>query len=118
VSGSATCPSASARTASSLLHDEDAGAGAAGHLDEAEAALSNTIRELETYGERYAEPLVLEAEAVVGHARGDDAERLAALLGRRVSLATEQGARGVTPRVAATADRLGLAVGTGTDLGT
>lgn len=38
--------------------------------------------------------------------------------GRGVTLAVEQGARGVARRVAATADRLGVALDVGVDLGT
>jgi DNA-binding SARP family transcriptional activator len=87
-----------------------AGLAAAGRVEEAEAALATTYRELEIHGERYAEPLVLEADARVRVARGDDPAEAAALVARAAALATEQGAHAVAGRVAATALRLGVPV--------
>jgi DNA-binding SARP family transcriptional activator len=85
-----------------------AGLVEAGRLDAAAEALVEAQRELATTRERFAEPLVLEAEARLRHARGDDPAEVAALLDRARLLATEQGARAVAARIAATADRLGL----------
>jgi hypothetical protein len=71
-------------------------------------AVAAAYRELETYGERFAEPLVLEADARMRHARGDDPAEVAAVLAHAIALAGEQGAHGIAGRVAATAQRLGL----------
>ncbi|HEX6166989.1 MAG TPA: BTAD domain-containing putative transcriptional regulator [Acidimicrobiales bacterium] len=79
-----------------------------GRLDDAAAALADARSELDIYGERYGEPLVIEAEARFRHARGDDPAAVAARLAEGVALATTQGAHAVARRVAATAARLGL----------
>jgi DNA-binding SARP family transcriptional activator len=82
----------------------------AGRLDEAAGALATAYRELETYGDRYAEPLVLEADARLRLARGDEPAKAADLLARAIGLAAEGGAHGIERRVAATAVRLGVDV--------
>jgi DNA-binding SARP family transcriptional activator len=82
----------------------------AGRLGDAAEAVAAARRELDTYRERFAEPLVLEADARLRHARGDDPSEVVGLLSRAVDLATAQGAHAVARRVAATADRLGVAV--------
>ena len=51
---------------------------------------------------------MIEADARLRHARGEDPDAVAALFGRAVALATEQGAHAVASRVAATAARLGV----------
>jgi DNA-binding SARP family transcriptional activator/tetratricopeptide (TPR) repeat protein len=85
-----------------------AGLAAAGTLDAAAEALADTYRELEAFHERFAEPIVLEADALVSHARGEDPSEVSALLARAVALATQQGSHAIARRVAATADRLGV----------
>jgi tetratricopeptide (TPR) repeat protein len=84
-----------------------AGLVEAGRLDEADGALAEAAHELATFGERYGEPLVLEAEARLRSARGDGSAA-AGLLVQAVDLATAQGAHAVARRVAATARRLGV----------
>ena len=90
-----------------------AGLAAAGRVAEAAEALAATERELATYGERYAEPLVAEARALVARSRGDDPAAVAATLAGGRELAARQGAHAVARRLAATADRLGLGVSSG-----
>ena len=85
-----------------------AGLAASGRIEAAVAAVAAAYGELETYGERFAEPLVLEADARMRHARGDDPAEVAAVLAHAIALAGEQGAHGIAGRVAATAQRLGL----------
>ncbi len=85
-----------------------AGLTEAGRLDEAAEAVVAARSELETYGERFGEPLVLEADARLRIARGDDPAEAGALLADAVDLATTQGSHAVARRVAATADRLGV----------
>jgi len=85
-----------------------AGLAAAGRVEAAVDAVAAAYRELETYGERFAEPLVLEADARTRHARGDDPAEVAAVLAHALALAGEQGSHGVAGRVAATVQRLGL----------
>lgn len=85
-----------------------AGLTEAGRLDEAAEAVVAARHELETYGERFGEPLVLEADARLRIARGDDPAGAATLLAEAVDLATTQGAHAVARRVAATATRLGV----------
>ena len=80
----------------------------AGRVDAAADAVGAAYRELETYGERFAEPLVLEADARYRHAAGDG-DAAADLLGRAVAMATVQGSHGIARRLAATADHLGIA---------
>jgi DNA-binding SARP family transcriptional activator len=91
-----------------FLASRAAGLIAAGRLDDAAAALTDARSELDIYGERYTEPLVIEAEARFRHARGDDPADVAARLAEGVALATRQGAHAVARRVAATGRRLGL----------
>jgi hypothetical protein len=85
-----------------------AGLAAAGRVEAAVDAVAAAYRELETYGERFAEPLVLEADARMRHARGDDPAAVAAVLAHALALAGEQGSHGIAARVVATAQRLGL----------
>ena len=85
-----------------------AGLAAAGQVDTAVDAVSTAYRELEAYGERFAEPLVLEADAHMCHARGDDPAEVAGVLARAIALANEQGSHAIARRVAATAQRLGV----------
>ncbi|HKY67113.1 MAG TPA: hypothetical protein VJM49_12115, partial [Acidimicrobiales bacterium] len=85
-----------------------AGLVAAGRLDEAAAALVDAEVELEQYRERFAAPLVVEAEARLRHARGDDPAEVAATFARAHDLAVEQGATAVAARVVAVAQRLGV----------
>jgi DNA-binding SARP family transcriptional activator len=84
------------------------GLTATGRLDDAAAALADARSELDIYGERYTEPLVIEAEAHFRHARGDDPAEVTARLAEGAALASSQGAHAVARRVAATATRLGL----------
>jgi DNA-binding SARP family transcriptional activator len=86
-----------------------AGLTEAGRLDEAGPALAAAYHELERYGERFGEPLVLEADARLRLARGDH-DGAVALFGQAVELATAQGARAVARRVATTARRRGIEV--------
>jgi tetratricopeptide (TPR) repeat protein len=81
----------------------------AGRLAAAAEALAEAERELDDHGERFTEPLIIEADARLRLARGDDPGEVAATFGRARALALEQGARGVAGRVAATAARLGVA---------
>jgi DNA-binding SARP family transcriptional activator/tetratricopeptide (TPR) repeat protein len=85
-----------------------AGLTEVGRLDAAAEAVARTRRELEVYGERFAEALVLEADARLRLARGDDPSEATDLLARAVALATAQGSHAIARRVAATADRLGV----------
>jgi DNA-binding SARP family transcriptional activator len=84
------------------------GLAAAGRVDAAPDAVVAAYRELETYGERFAEPLVLEADASMRHARGDDPAEVAGVFAAAIALAGEQGSHGIARRVTATARRLGL----------
>ena len=66
-------------------------------------AVTSAYKELETYGERFAEPLVLEADARFRHAAGEpEAEDL---LARATERASAGGARAIAC-VQATAERL------------
>jgi tetratricopeptide (TPR) repeat protein len=85
-----------------------AGLVEAGRLDEAAEALVEAEAEIDACGERFAQPLVLEADARLRHARGEDPDAVAALFGRAEALATEQGGHAVAARIAATAARLGV----------
>ncbi|HEX5945637.1 MAG TPA: BTAD domain-containing putative transcriptional regulator [Acidimicrobiales bacterium] len=87
------------------------GLAAAGRHDDAAAAVDDARREVEVYGERFGEPLVIEADARVRLARGDDPAEAVGLLGAAVDLATRQGALAVARRVATVASRLGIDVG-------
>jgi hypothetical protein len=85
-----------------------AGLAAAGRIDASVDALAAAYRELEAYGERFAEPLVLEADASVRHARGDDPAEVAGVMAAATALAAEQGSHAIARRIAATAQRLGV----------
>jgi hypothetical protein len=87
------------------------GLAAAGRLDEAARTVTEARREVEVHGERFGEPLVIEADARVRLARGDDPAVSRALLRDAVELATRQGAHAVARRVATAAAGLGLAPG-------
>jgi hypothetical protein len=78
-----------------------------GRLDAARDAVAAAYKELETYGERFAEPLVLEADARARMAAGDEGAA-ADLLSRAAALATAQGAHGIARRVYAAAEHLGI----------
>jgi hypothetical protein len=84
------------------------GLAAAGRLDEAAGAVADARREVEVHGERFGEPLVLEADARVRLAGDGDRVGAATLLGAAVDLAHRQGAHAVARRVAATAARLAV----------
>lgn len=79
----------------------------AGRLDEATASLEVAQRELATYGERYAEPVLLLADAVVRHTRHDPPADVAEVLSRAADVATAQGGHAVARRARSTAERLG-----------
>jgi DNA-binding SARP family transcriptional activator/tetratricopeptide (TPR) repeat protein len=79
----------------------------AGRLEAATASLAEARRELATYQERYAEPTLLLAEAVLRHARGDDPAAVAEAFSQAADLATAQGARAISARVRNTASGLG-----------
>jgi hypothetical protein len=95
-----------------FLATRTAGLASAGRVEDAAASAADARRELDTYREMWAEPLVIEAEALVAHARGDDPAVVADLLRRAVAVATGQGALGVARRVGSTAERLGADVAT------
>jgi DNA-binding SARP family transcriptional activator len=82
----------------------------AGRLEEAAASLEDGRRELETYNERYAEPTLLLADAVLRHARGDDAADVTKVLSEAAGLAGGQGGHAIVARIRATAARLGIPV--------
>jgi DNA-binding SARP family transcriptional activator len=82
-----------------------------GRLDEAAEALAAARHEIDSVGERFGEPLVIEAEARLRQAQGADTAEVGALLARAVDLANVQGAYAVARRVAKTAERLGVPVG-------
>jgi DNA-binding SARP family transcriptional activator len=82
----------------------------AGRLEEAAAALDAGRRELTTYKERYAEPTLLLADAVVRHARGDEPAEVAKVLAEAAGVAGTQGGHAMAARIRATAERLGYSV--------
>jgi len=79
----------------------------AGRLEEATGALDDGRRELETYKERYAEPTLLLADAILRHARGDEPAEVAKVLADAAGAAGAQGGHAMAARVRATAERLG-----------
>ena len=81
-----------------------------GRVDDAARLVGNARTELDTYGERWNEPVVLLAEAVVAAARGDR-DGAGACLARAADVATGQGAHTVAARAAAVAADLGLEIG-------
>jgi DNA-binding SARP family transcriptional activator len=88
-----------------------AGLVAAGRIDAAVDAVAAAYRELEVYGERFAEPLVLEADASLRHARGDDPAEVTGVMAAAIALAAEQGSHAIALRIAATAQHLGVSTG-------
>jgi DNA-binding SARP family transcriptional activator len=82
-------------------------AAGAGCLDEAESAIATARETLERLGERWNEPVVLRAEAVVAAARGDR-EAAAARLAEAVAVATAQGAHGLARLAERVAADLGV----------
>jgi DNA-binding SARP family transcriptional activator/tetratricopeptide (TPR) repeat protein len=83
------------------------GLAAAGRVEQAAGALDAGRRELEIYGEHFAEPALLIAEATLHHARGDRDPTMGAL-DRAMAIATAQGAHGVGRRVQTVAVDLGF----------
>ena len=83
---------------------------ARGRVDLATPAVEDARRELDTRHERWTESLVLAAEAVVAHARGDDATARARLAAG-AAVATDQGGLGLARRVAEIATEIGLPLG-------
>jgi len=81
-----------------------AGLAGAGRLDAAAKAVTSAYKELETYGERFAEPLVLEADARFRDAAGEPGAE--DLLARATERASAGGAHAIARRVQATAERL------------
>lgn len=82
----------------------------AGRLDEATASVAEGQRELDAYHERYAEPALLLAEAVLRHARGDDPAGVAKTFAAAADLATAQGGHAIAARVRTTAAGLGYSL--------
>ena len=82
----------------------------AGRLEEAAASLADCRRELETYNERYAEPTLLLADAVLRHARGDDPAEVAKVLVEAAGVAGAQGGHAMVARIRATAERLHISL--------
>jgi hypothetical protein len=68
-----------------------------GRIDDARRLAAAARAELETYGERWNEPIVLMGEAAVALAEGD-APGAAAALERAAEVATAQGAHGIAGR--------------------
>ena len=79
----------------------------AGRLEEGRARVEAARLELETYGERWNEPIVLLAEGVCA-AAGGDGEDAGDRLGRAVEVAGRQGAHAVADRARAMAGELGV----------
>jgi tetratricopeptide (TPR) repeat protein len=82
----------------------------AGRLEEAAASLADGLRELETYNERYAEPTLLLADAVLRHARGDEPAEVAKVLAEAAGVAGAQGGHAMAARIQATAERLHISL--------
>jgi tetratricopeptide (TPR) repeat protein len=81
-----------------------------GRIGAAEAALAEAEGELRATGERFTEPAVLLAEAVLRHARREDTREVAAVLRRAAAAAVAGGARGIERRVRSTAEQLGVSL--------
>jgi hypothetical protein len=79
----------------------------AGRPDEAEAYVRDARHELDTYGERYPEPIVLLAEAGLALACGAPLEAVLRDLAAAAAAATDQGAHRVARRIDAAAAALG-----------
>lgn len=84
------------------------GLALAGRVDEAEASLVEAQHVLHAYRDDYATSTVLLAEAVVRHARGDDAVEVVACLREAVEVATTQGSPAMAERVRRDAAGLGI----------
>ncbi|MDQ4069943.1 MAG: AAA family ATPase [Actinomycetota bacterium] len=82
----------------------------AGRLEAAAGAMADAQRELATYGERYAEPALLLAEAVFRHAQGEDRDEVAKVFVQAAELATAQGGHGIARRIHRTAEGLGYRI--------
>lgn len=81
---------------------------ASGDLDAAEATVAEAEHGLETDGERWPLPIILEAKAILRSAQGADPDEVAGILGEAAAVATEQGSLGMLERFARTAASLGL----------
>jgi DNA-binding SARP family transcriptional activator len=81
-----------------------AGLTDAGRLDAAAKAVASAYKELQTFGERFAEPLVLEADARYRHAAGEPG--VEDLLAQAEAFATAGGSHAIARRVHSTAERL------------
>jgi DNA-binding SARP family transcriptional activator len=82
----------------------------AGRVEAAATSLAEAQAELATYREMYAEPALLLAEAVLGHARGDDPGEVGKVFAAAAEVATTQGGHAIAARVRATAGGLGYAM--------
>ncbi|HEV3494844.1 MAG TPA: AAA family ATPase, partial [Actinomycetes bacterium] len=82
----------------------------AGRVEDAETALAEAQRELAAYQERCGAATLLLAEAIVRHARGDDASDVAKTLSAAVDVATAQGGHGIARRVRTAAQELGYSI--------
>jgi tetratricopeptide (TPR) repeat protein len=76
-----------------------------GRVDEAATVIGDARRELETYQERWPEPVILVAEAELAHARGEH-ERARRLLDQAEAVATEQGSHGIARRAERTREKM------------
>jgi hypothetical protein len=76
---------------------------------EAADAAARARHSLDTYGERFAAPVVGLAEAVVAAARGDDGAHVAELLSQALAIAERQGALAIAAHIhTTTAELLGM----------
>lgn len=85
---------------------------AIGRLDEAAATLVEAQAELETYGEYWAETIVLEGQAQLAAARGESDDTVAAILRRGVEVTIEQGSHGMRRRLDRAATELDIPLAT------
>ena len=81
---------------------------AAGRAEEARVAIDEARHEIVEHGEHYTENLLLEAEAFLARAVGDDHARVAERLQAAWDLALEQGSFGSLRRLEAAAIELGV----------
>jgi hypothetical protein len=70
--------------------------------------LAEARRELAVYRELYAEPLLLLAEAVLRHGRGEEPADVAGVMREAIDVATVNGALAVARRVQATSEAMGI----------
>lgn len=84
------------------------GEAALGRLDDAATTVGQARAELDSHGELWPLPILLEAEAVLAHARGDDSTAVAARLADAAGEAVAQGSLGLLRRLRRTAARLGV----------